>query len=155
MSLLRALRRSALERPEEPAFLFLADGEEETARWSFREVDERARAIAALLQPLGAGGRVLLLFPPGLDFLSGFLGCLYAGCVAVPAYPPQSGRGLPRLGRILADARPAAILTTAAFRSRLLSFAPELPRPGDAPLLGGRRGRERDGRRLAAAGPHG
>jgi acyl-CoA synthetase (AMP-forming)/AMP-acid ligase II len=133
LSLLSALRRSALERPGEPAFLFLADGEEETVRWSFRELDDRARAIAVLLQPLGAGSRVLLLFPPGLDFLAGFLGCLYAGCVAVPAYPPQSGRGLPRLARMLADARPGAILTTAAFQPRLRAFALEMPALGAIP----------------------
>ncbi|HTG33799.1 MAG TPA: amino acid adenylation domain-containing protein, partial [Thermoanaerobaculia bacterium] len=133
MSLLHALRKASLERPGDPAFLFLANGEDETDTWSFGELDRRARAIGALLQPLGTGSRVLLLFPPGLDFISGFLGCLYAGCVAVPAYPPQSGRGLPRLQRIVQDAQPGAILTSSAFRHRLRSAALDMPALGAIP----------------------
>lgn len=34
------------------------------------------------------GDRVLLVFPPGLDFVRAFLSCLYAGAIAVPVYPP-------------------------------------------------------------------
>jgi len=49
----------------------------------------------------GYGERVLLLFPPGLDFVAAFLGCLYAGAVAAPAYPPRPGREQPRLRAIL------------------------------------------------------
>ena len=57
---------------------------------SYAGLDERARAIAALLQEHGAAGeRVLLLYPPGLDYIAAFFGCLYAGVVAVPAYPPR------------------------------------------------------------------
>src|ERR1700710_459284 len=133
MSLLHVLRKSSIERPGDPAFLFLANGEDEAEAWSFGELDRRARAIGALLQPLGPGSRVLLLFPPGLDFLSSFLGCLYAGCVAVPAYPPQSGRGLPRLQQIVQDARPGAILTSSAFRHRLPSAALDMPALGAIP----------------------
>ena len=42
------------------------------------------------------GKRVLLLYPSGLDFIAAFMGCLYGGAIAVPAYPPlhqrQAGR---------------------------------------------------------------
>src|SRR4029077_14899510 len=85
VDLLQARSRS---HPGREAFSFLADGEVGTLRLSYGELDSRARAIAAHLQ--GAGSvreRVLLLFPPGLEFVTGFLGCLYAGSVAVPAYP--------------------------------------------------------------------
>jgi amino acid adenylation domain-containing protein len=133
MSLLHALRKASLERPGDAAFLFLANGEDEAEVWSFGELDRRARAIGALLQPLGPASRVLLLFPPGLDFLSSFLGCLYAGCVAVPAYPPQSNRGLPRLHQIVQDAQPGAILTSSAFRHRLPSATLDLPALGAIP----------------------
>ncbi|HYH44501.1 MAG TPA: AMP-binding protein, partial [Thermoanaerobaculia bacterium] len=72
---------------EARAYTFLEDGEAEGASLTFREVGEKARAIGARLQSLGLSGeRVLLLYPPGLEFVTAFLGCLYGGVVAVPAY---------------------------------------------------------------------
>src|SRR5829696_6945102 len=112
-SLIQVLRDRAIEHPERPAYTFLAEGEEEGARLTYGELDARARALAARLQRLGlAGERALLLYPPGLEFVCGFLGCLYAGVVAVPAYPPRSARMLPRLRSIAGDSRPAVALTT-------------------------------------------
>jgi amino acid adenylation domain-containing protein len=76
--------------------------------------------VGADLQRRGAAGeRVLLLFPPGLDFVTAFLGCLYAGAVAVPAYPPAPGRGTGRLRGLLADARPRLALTMAPWLGRV------------------------------------
>ena len=106
-------------RPGSTAYVFLADGEVEAAHLTFAELDLQARGIAATLAELGATGeRALLLYPPGLEFVSAFLGCLYAGVLAVPAYPPRSVRGLPRLHAITADARPRVVLTTAALLAR-------------------------------------
>ena len=64
------------------------------------------------------GGRALLLFPPGLEFITAFLGCLYSGTVAVPAYPPRKKRGLNRLAAIARDAEPDLILTTSSLSLR-------------------------------------
>ena len=76
------------------------------------ELDRRARALAVRLQDLGlAGGRALLLYPPGLEFIAAFFGCLYAGVVAVPAYLPRLNRPMTRLRSIVVDARPCAVLT--------------------------------------------
>ena len=62
--------------------------------------------MAVHLQSLGLEGqRVLLLYPPGLDFVAGFYGCLYAGAVAVPAYPPRRNRNMLRIQAISDDAR--------------------------------------------------
>ena len=61
---------------------------------------------------------MLLLFPPGLGFIEAFFGCLYAGAIAVPAYPPRTARGLPRLRAILEDARPHVVLTTGELLDR-------------------------------------
>ncbi|AUX39888.1 beta-ketoacyl synthase [Sorangium cellulosum] len=109
------LRRASLD-PHGRAYLYLIDGEREGAQLTYSALDQRARAIGARLhREVGPGGRALLLYPSGLDFIEGFLGCLYAGVIAVPAYPPEPGRvnrTLPRLKAILNDARPAAILTT-------------------------------------------
>jgi thioester reductase-like protein len=74
----------------------------------------------------------LLLFPPGLDFIAGFFGCLYAGTIAVPAYPPDPARlaaTLPRLSAIVRDARPAVVLTTTAVQALadgLAAVAPDI-----------------------------
>ncbi len=86
-----------------------------STRWDFADLDRKARAIAFDLQALGmAGERALLLYPPGLDFLAAFFGCLYANVVAVPAHLPRSDRALPRLRGIVADSTPRVVLTTEA-----------------------------------------
>jgi acyl-CoA synthetase (AMP-forming)/AMP-acid ligase II len=60
------------------------------------------------------GDRALLLFASGLDFIAAFFGCLYAGVVAVPAYPPRPRRDDPRLWTIGRNASPWIVLTTSA-----------------------------------------
>ncbi len=54
----------------------------------------------------------MLFFPPGLEFITAFFGCLYAGAVAVPVYPPRSGLTLSRLDAIAENAQAAVALTT-------------------------------------------
>ncbi|OQK16463.1 hypothetical protein AU255_00715 [Methyloprofundus sedimenti] len=110
----------ANERANKTAYIFLQDGENESARINFAELDQRARTIAARLQNLGmTGERALLLYPPGFDYIEGFLGCLYAGVIAVPAYPP-SRRHKSRLFAVINDALPAIILTTNDLKERLI-----------------------------------
>jgi acetylornithine/succinyldiaminopimelate/putrescine aminotransferase/acyl-CoA synthetase (AMP-forming)/AMP-acid ligase II/predicted amino acid dehydrogenase len=122
--------------PGDAGFVFLDDGEREGARLSHRQLAQRARAIAAALQARGlAGERVLLMFPPGLEFIEAFFGCVYAGALAVPVYPPDPARldrTLPRLEAIARDAEASALLST----QRVLSMAEHLlPRaPGLASL---------------------
>jgi amino acid adenylation domain-containing protein len=118
--LVAALRLRAARTPGRLAYTFLADGEEEGEQLTYAELDERARAIAAALQEACApGDRALLLYPPGLDFAAAFFGCLYAGVVAVPAYPPRSARLLPRLLSILEDSAPAVALAPSAAGARV------------------------------------
>jgi acyl transferase domain-containing protein/acyl-CoA synthetase (AMP-forming)/AMP-acid ligase II/acyl carrier protein len=96
--------------PEREALRFLS-GETVETTMTYGELDRQARTIAAHLGGLGASGeRALLLYPPGLDYVAGFLGCLYAGVVAVPAYPPMPDRSVGRLTAITADATPALVL---------------------------------------------
>ena len=106
------LRYRALEN-EQTAFTFLQDGETELTSVTYQKLDEQARAIAALLQNLKAKGeRALLLYHPGLEFISAFFGCLYAGVIAVPAYPPKQNRSIHRLQAIISDAKATFALTT-------------------------------------------
>jgi acyl-CoA synthetase (AMP-forming)/AMP-acid ligase II len=104
-TLVDLLRWRAAAAPDWVAYTFLSDGEHEDVRIRCAELDRRARAIAAWLCQHGcAGERALLLYPPGLDYITAFFGCLYAGIVAVPAFPPRPHRPLPRLEGMVADA---------------------------------------------------
>ncbi len=135
-SLIGLLRARAAADPGRPAFTFLADGEREERLLTYGELDRRARAIAAHLQALPmAGERALLLLPPGLDFISAFAGCLYAGVAAVPVSPPTGRRALPRLQAILADCGPRAILTAAAARRGLEKLLARHAAPSHLPEI--------------------
>ncbi|HEY2738958.1 MAG TPA: AMP-binding protein, partial [Thermoanaerobaculia bacterium] len=122
-SLGEILRRRACLSPDRPAYVFLAEGETEADSLTWGELDRRARAVAAALRrECVPGDRALLLYPPSLDFIVAFFGCLYARVVAVPAYPPRPRRDQPRLRAIVEDARPRVALTTPA----LLAGAEEI-----------------------------
>ncbi|HEX5447517.1 MAG TPA: fatty acyl-AMP ligase, partial [Pirellulales bacterium] len=103
-------------QPHAPAFTFLVDGEEQEEQWTYHQLDRRARAIAEVLTAQGAAGqRALLVYDAGLEYIAALYGCLYAGVVAVPVYPPdpfRMDRTLPRLQAILADAGAAWLLAT-------------------------------------------
>ncbi|HEV8195537.1 MAG TPA: AMP-binding protein [Gemmatimonadales bacterium] len=106
-TLVEVARRHARERGDQLAYLLLEDGDTEGPRLTFREFDEAARRIAAgLLRHARPGDRALLVYESGLDFLTAFFGCLYAGVIAVPAPAPEANRrqqGLPRLEAIVKD----------------------------------------------------
>src|SRR5689334_24884712 len=111
-SFVHLLRQRALDQPEQQIYSFLCDGENEEASLSYGELDLRARAIAGRLQSEGvAGDRVLLVYPAGLEYIAAFFGCLYAGMIAVPIYPPRPNRTLERFQSIVADADAAFALT--------------------------------------------
>jgi acyl-CoA synthetase (AMP-forming)/AMP-acid ligase II len=119
--------------PAEATYSFTEKGAAGPASISNAELDQRARAIAAALQDRAkVGDRVALLVPPGLDFICAFYGCLYAGMIAVPLYPPQVSKlekGLERIMRVAADCAPAAVLASASVMravTELLEHAPAL-----------------------------
>ena len=124
-SLIDILRARASEQAERTAYILLNAGETEEGVLTFGELDRQARAIAALLQANDAEGqRVLLLFAPGLEYIAAFFGCLYAGAVAVPAYPPRLNQSIQRLETIVADSQARIVLTTQQLLSRIqLSFS--------------------------------
>ncbi|MEA2666818.1 MAG: hypothetical protein QOI11_3762 [Candidatus Eremiobacteraeota bacterium] len=111
----RVVRRWAEQLPDQCAVRFLSDGEDAEESFSYRELDARARAIAVELQRFTRpGDRALLLYPPGLEYVAGFFGCLYAGVIAVPAYPPRANQKAERIIAMCLDALPAAVLTLSA-----------------------------------------
>src|SRR6185436_5980576 len=86
-TLVQLLHRRATEAGSRRAFTFLVDGEREEQSVTYAELAAKAQAIAANLSRSGVapGERALLLYPPGIDYIAGFFGCLYAGVIAVPA----------------------------------------------------------------------
>ncbi len=129
-SLVDLLNKRAQNQPEATAYTFLQDGETESAQLTYKELDLKARAIAAQLKSLGViGERALLLYPPGLEFIAAFFGCLYASVVAVPAYPARPNRSMSRLQAIVTDAQAKVTLTTTSVLANLegrLAQNPEL-----------------------------
>jgi acyl-CoA synthetase (AMP-forming)/AMP-acid ligase II len=92
-TLVEACRQRAHDRPTRPGYLFDSDGDEPAAELTFGELDLRARAIAAeLSRHAEPGTRALLHYPPGLEFVTAFFGCLYAGIIAIPAAPLDGSR---------------------------------------------------------------
>jgi 8-amino-7-oxononanoate synthase len=125
--LVDSLRYWTEQTPESTAFYF-SDGEAEEIRLSYEALDRRARAIGSHLVANGLRGeRILLLYPPGLDFVSGFMGCLYAGATAIPAYPPRRNRYMSRIDAISDDAQAKAALTVADVGDRVQSLLKEAP----------------------------
>lgn len=118
-TLVELLRQRALHQPDQLAYTFLLDGECDELNLTYRELDQQARTIGAMLQGLGAAGKpVLLLYPQGLAYMAAFFGCLYAGAIAVPTYPPRLNQKLTRLYSIVADAQATIALTDSAVLSK-------------------------------------
>ncbi len=87
---------------------------------SFGDLDRDAREVAAWLGSRPEAKRpVLLLFEPGIDFWRAFLGCLYAGVIAVPTPLPIDERSMKRVAGILRDADSSLALTTEKLRGLL------------------------------------
>jgi acyl-CoA synthetase (AMP-forming)/AMP-acid ligase II len=130
------LRSRAAQDPDRRAYTFLVDGDTVEDNITYAELDRQARAIAATLQQtLASGDRALLMFPPGLGFISAFFGCLYSGVIAVPIpfpNPARLERALPRLRAIVRSATPKAVLTTAPNPDLVARLRAQTPELGDA-----------------------
>ncbi|HYX18442.1 MAG TPA: AMP-binding protein [Nostoc sp.] len=112
-TLIHLLNYRVLKQPNQVPYTFLVDGEAEKVSFTYAELDQKARKLAALLQSRKAfGARALLLYPPGLEFIVAFFGCLYAGVIAVPVYPPQGKQRMTRVKAIAADAQATFALST-------------------------------------------
>lgn len=130
-TLVQAVRWWSDNDPARPAVAFMADGLSETARLSYAQLDREARRVADWLgRSARPGDRALLCFAPGADFVVGYLGCLYAGVIAVPVNPPQSSRHVGRLTGIADDCGAAVVLGDPATLATLRTESPD-----SAPVL--------------------
>ena len=129
-TLLDVLRRRADSRPETEVATYLGPDGQPLAQQTLGQLETGVRDLASRLVEGGlCGERVLLSFPPGIDFLRAFLACLWARVVAVPVVPPRTRRQVPRILAVASDCGPRALLTSTDLESRLRNLV------GDAPQL--------------------
>lgn len=115
------LRHWAEHRADHTAFTF-TDGENVEQKLTFKELWHEVRALAGHMQGrcgIRSGDRVLLIYPPCLDFVVGFFACHAAGACAVPAFPPRRNRKASRIRSIVVDADARWALSTRAVVDQL------------------------------------
>ena len=113
-TLLDALRSHVEQQGDKTACTFVASDDLHLST-TYEALDSRARHIAYhLLSVAKTGDRALMMYPTGLEFIEAFLGCLYAGIIAVPAYPPKKNRNAERILAIAEDCQPSLFLCTSA-----------------------------------------
>jgi acyl-CoA synthetase (AMP-forming)/AMP-acid ligase II/tetratricopeptide (TPR) repeat protein/thioesterase domain-containing protein/acyl carrier protein len=127
-NLVELLQWRASFQPQQCAYIFEIEGKSRGTQITYEQLDRQARAIAAQLkQRKLVGERALLLYPPGLEFIAAFFGCLYAGTIAVPCYPPRANRSLLRLQTIRANSKAKIALTTSDLLSRIEGRCAQTP----------------------------
>ena len=113
LTLSEILQNRAAITPDQIAYIFLKDGENDEEIISYSELYEIAGSIAQdLMQKAKPGDRALMLYPPGLDFVKALFACFYAGIIAVPAYPPRKNRSLDRIMTLVKDSGASIVLST-------------------------------------------
>jgi len=97
------------EKAQQTLYSFLDGDLKITDHLTHHELHLEASKIAYHLQAhCQKGDRAVLLFPPGLDYVRAYFGCLYAGVIAVPIFPPTMSRQVDRVMNIIQDARPTS-----------------------------------------------
>lgn len=115
------MRQRAETQTDQPVYTLLAHGQV-VDQLRFATLHEHAAAVGAQLAECTApGDRILVLCPPGLDYIRAFFGCLLSSRIAVPAYPPRNHRHMHRLRAIFDDSQARGILTTRALREPIRS----------------------------------
>ena len=120
-NLVAILIEKAKKQPNQIAYRFLEDGETESDSITYKQLDRKARAIASYLQTQKTSlhDRALLLYPSSIDFIAAFLGCLYAGVIAVPATLLRKREKTSRLEAIANNCQPKFVLTTSSLLPNL------------------------------------
>lgn len=126
----------AQAQPDQTAFTFLKDGEAVEANLTYQQLELRARAIATHLATVAEpGDRAVLVYPyeAGLNFIAAFLGCLYAGIIAVPSHPPRNRQGILDVMGRLVSSEARLLLTPQAMKGKLKRQLEQLSRDGSSP----------------------
>jgi acyl-CoA synthetase (AMP-forming)/AMP-acid ligase II len=131
------LTMRAEQQPCQVGYTYISDNG--TVEISYAELDRRARAIGCMLADLRLSGkRAMLLYPPGIDYITAFFGCLYADATAVPVCPPDPmcpARSRSHLATVVREAKPSFVLTTAATGAILGSLSNSSPELSRLPVM--------------------
>ncbi|STY28223.1 acyl-CoA synthetase [Legionella wadsworthii] len=112
-SLIDLLENKAENNPDFPLYTLIDRTAKENKKLSYRSLSEQAKKLAFVLQKVAsAQDRALIIYPPGLDFISVFFGCLYAKVIAVPFYPPTMIHWSEKFYYILQNSGASVVLTT-------------------------------------------
>ena len=110
------------------AYRFLSSSGEEDDTVSFGALRVQAARMAREIARVAApGDRVVLLLPPGLDYITALWACQCAAVIAVPAYPPNPRRPDARVARIAADSGAHVAIVSATLHHRLAPFIAASP----------------------------
>ncbi|BBN81578.1 hypothetical protein PA25_15630 [Pseudoalteromonas sp. A25] len=113
-NIVASLVKLAKTRGNDVAYQYFFEDGQPCKTLTYAQLDHKARLIAAGLKPhFSKGDRALLLYHSGFEFVEAFFACLYAGVIAVPAYPPKKNQNIDRLRNIIEDAGALGALTTA------------------------------------------
>ncbi len=135
-SLVELLLYRAATQPDDRAYAFVTERGKESDTLTFRELDQRARAVAGVLRRLASrGDRALLAFAPGLEFLVAYFACLYVGVVPVPIMPPRRHRLKQSTSAITNDCLPVVALTSMRTLDVIRPQFVDLPNCSEMPLL--------------------
>jgi acyl-CoA synthetase (AMP-forming)/AMP-acid ligase II len=127
-TLVDLLEWRARSQAERVAYTFLGEGDTERISLSWAELHRKAQVIGQRLASMDAAGKtVLLLYPSDLEYVAAFFGCLYAGAIAVPAYPPRLNRNLHRLQAVVADSQATLALSVSFIRGRIEPLCRQFP----------------------------
>lgn len=134
-NIISILEKWTIKKPNSIAFKFLSGKNllsEKTI--TYDELFHRAQLIAVNLQTSNVlpGDRAILLYPPGLEYICAFIGCLYAGVIAIPLYPPANKSLIDKLQKVITNAEPKVILidesiATAIKKLRTIKLLEKLP----------------------------
>ncbi|STX51775.1 saframycin Mx1 synthetase B [Legionella busanensis] len=99
--------------PHHPLYFYSTTGHtKDSICYSYDGMRHKILSIAALIQAnTQPGDRVLMIFAPGIDYITTFWACLFAGVLAVPAYPPFDKNTVEKLQAIINNATPKLILS--------------------------------------------
>src|ERR1700761_850669 len=124
-SILDNLDRLADEHPDKLLYSYLDVNGDPIESYTYASFLQRTSAIAGHLRKDGrftSGDRLLLAYPPGLEMICAFFGCVRAGLIPVPVYPPSS-RGfqsaLYKMVYIAKDCSAAGVLTSEDYHASL------------------------------------
>jgi len=135
-TLIDLLQTRAKQYGNKLAFRYLADDDAPPVDLSYAELDRKARFIGARLQSLcDPEDRVLLILPSGVEYVAAFFGCIYAGALAVPLFPPRPFRQSQRLESVIRDARPRAVLCAASLQHHAAQRFKRIPELLNLPWL--------------------